>query len=115
MTIYEIEQLIVLVEKHRVEAATAAEAIIKIFDGEGVLVDINLLDLCEERGLPAEDFPTLVEELRKAGIMTNEKVIPLILSVEEVIPSIVSDKEVGGVRFSMPTDAEVEFHFHEAE
>ncbi len=34
MTTYEINQLIVLVEKHRVEAQSAAEAVVKVFDGE---------------------------------------------------------------------------------
>ena len=105
MTTYEIEQLIVLVEKHRVEAATAAEAISKVFDGESLLVDINIADLCHERGLPAEDFPTLVAELRQAGIMTDEKVIPSISNIEEV----------RGPRFTMPKDAKVEIRFHEAD
>jgi hypothetical protein len=105
MTTYEIEQLIVLIEKHRVEARTVAEAIVKLFDGDTELMDISLADLCDERGLPAEDFPALVEELRKLGIMTNETVIPSIMSVEEV----------SGVRVSIPTDAQVEIHFAKAE
>jgi hypothetical protein len=115
MTTYEIEQLIVLVAKYRVEARTAAEAVIRVFDGEGVLVDISLADLCDERGLPAEDFCALVEELQKAGIMTDEKIIPSIMSVEEVMPSIMTDEEFDGVRFTMPADAKVEIRVHEAE
>lgn len=67
MNTYEIEQLIILVTKHRVDARSPAEAIVKLFDGDSVLVASSIADLCEERGLPAADFPTLVEELRKAG------------------------------------------------
>ena len=105
MTTYEIERLVVLIETHRVEANSVAEAIVKLFDGDSIMVASRLADLCDERGLPAEDFPTLVEELRKAGIMTNESVIPSIMSFEEV----------GGVRVSIPDDAEVEIHFRYAD
>ncbi len=86
MTTFEIEQLVVLVRKHRVEATSAAEAIVKLFDGETMLVDNNaeVVDLCDERGLPVDDHPALAEELRKAGILTDQTVIPSILSIEQV-------------------------------
>ncbi len=86
MTTFEIEQLVVLVQKHRVKATSAAEAIVKLFDGEAMLVDNNaeVVDLCDERGLPVDDHAALAEELRKAGIMSDQTVIPSILSIEEV-------------------------------
>ncbi len=102
MNTYEIDQLIVLVEKHRVQAESPAEAIVKVFGRESVLVDINIMDFCHERGLPAEDYPTIAEELRKAGIMTGEAVIPSISNIEEV----------RGPRFTIPEGAEVEIRFN---
>lgn len=113
MTTFEIDQLIVLKEKHRVEARSASEAIVKVFDGESLLIDIDIADRCHERGLPVEDHPTLVAELREAGIMTDEKVIPSICGIEEVSGDQV--EQVGETRFTMPKDAEVEIRFHEAE
>ena len=46
MTTYEINQLIVLVEKHCVEAQSAAEAVVKVFDGVSLLIGIEIADLC---------------------------------------------------------------------
>jgi hypothetical protein len=83
---FEIEQLEVHVVKHRVEASTEAEAIIKLFEGQGVVVDdsLELVEICEDRGLPAEDHPMLAEALRAAGIMSDQNVIPSVRSIEEV-------------------------------
>jgi hypothetical protein len=116
MAIYEIQQLENHVKRYRVEADSKAEAIVKLFDGEAVFVDCmpELVDLCDDRGLPADDFRELAEELRKLGIMTNEPFIPSIISIEEVSGSLISIEEAG-VRFSMPADAQVDIRVHEAE
>ncbi len=87
MPVYEIEQLEVHVQKYRVEADTEAEAIVKLFDGEAEPVDngLELVEVCDDRGLPVEDHPELAEELRKAGVMSEDQtVIPSIRSIEEV-------------------------------
>jgi hypothetical protein len=88
MTVYEIEQMLVLVQKYRVEASSEAEAIIKVFDGDVEPDSIELADLCDERGLSASDYPELADQLRRAGVMTDETVIPSICGIEQVAPSL---------------------------
>ena len=86
MPTFEIEQLEVHVMKYRVEAESVAAAIIKLFEGQAVVVDdsLELVEICDDRGLPAEDLPMLAEALRAAGIMSDQNVIPSIRSIEQV-------------------------------
>jgi hypothetical protein len=86
MNVYKIGQLEVYVKTYQVEATSEAEAIVKLFDGEGVLLDteVELADLCDDRGLPADEHPALAASLRDAGIMTDQSVIPSIFSIEQV-------------------------------
>jgi isocitrate lyase len=83
---YKIEQMQVYLRTYQVQAASEAEAVIKVFDGEAGSADdsVELIDLCDERGLCAADHPDLADELRKAGIMTDQVVIPSIRSIEKV-------------------------------
>jgi hypothetical protein len=73
-------------QKFRVEADREAEAVVKFFDGEAVPVENNLelADLCDDRGLPAEQYPALAEELGEAGILSDQTVIPSVISIEKV-------------------------------
>jgi hypothetical protein len=86
MNIYKIEQLEVYVRTYHVEAASEAEAIVKLFDGEAVPLGnkVELADLCDDRGLPADEHPALAAALREAGIMTDQSVIPTIFGIEQV-------------------------------
>lgn len=86
MLTFEIEQLEVHVMKYRVEAESEEEAIVKLFEGEAVAVDdsLELVEICDDRGLPAEDHPMLAGALRAAGIMSDQNVIPSIRSIEQV-------------------------------
>ena len=82
---YEIEQYELHTMKYRVEAATEAEAIAKLFQGEGEAVDNSLeyIEVAEDFGLPADEYPDLAGALREQSIWVDA-VIPSIRSIEKV-------------------------------
>ena len=83
MPVYEIEQYEVHVQTYRVEAKSGAKAIVKLFNGEADPVDNGLeyIEVCEDLGLPAEEYRELADELRSLGENIDEHVIPSIRSV----------------------------------
>lgn len=83
---YEIEQYELHTMRYRVEAATEAEAVVKLFGGEGKAVDNSLefIEVAEDLGLPVDGHQELAEELRKADVVIGDDVIPSIRSIEEV-------------------------------
>lgn len=88
MPTFEIEQYEVHSTKYRIEADDVAQAIVKLFDGEGDPVDDSLeyIEIAYENGLWADDHRKLAEDLRSHG-----------LPVEEVIPSIRSISRLDGL------------------
>lgn len=84
MPIYEIEQYEIHVMKYRIEAQSEAQAIAKLFRGYALPVDGSLeyVEVSEDRGLPAEEHPHLVEELQALEIAVDD-VIPSIRSIAE--------------------------------
>ena len=82
---YEIAQYELHTEKYRVKAASKAEAIAKLFDGEGELVGDSLeyVEVAEDFGLPADEYPDLAKALRQQNIWVDA-VIPSICSIEKV-------------------------------
>jgi hypothetical protein len=85
MRTYEIEQYELHAMKHRVEAASEAEAIRKLFDGEAEPVEQSqdFVEVAEDFGLPAEEHRELADALRNQGISVDE-VIPSIRSIQKV-------------------------------
>ena len=85
MPTYEIEQYETHAMRYRIDAANQAEAIANLFRGYALPVDDSLeyVEVCEDRGLPAEEPPRLVEELQASEIAVDD-VIPSIRSIAEV-------------------------------
>ena len=86
MPLYEIEQYEVHAQTYRIKANSEAEAIKKLFDGEADSVDggLDYIEICEDLGLPAEEYRQLADELRKLGVSVGEHVIPSIRSIKQV-------------------------------
>lgn len=86
MPVYEIEQYEIHTQKYQIEAATEAEAIAMLLNGEGEAMDDRLeyIEVAEDIGLPVEEHPELVAELGVLGIRVGEHVIPSIRGIEEV-------------------------------
>ncbi len=84
MPTYEIEQYEIHTMKYRVEANSEAEAIKKLFDGDGEAVDNSLeyIEVAEDFGLPVDVNRELADDLQKLGVSVGEHVIPSISSVE---------------------------------
>lgn len=84
MRTYEIEQYELHAMKYRVEAASEAEAIAKLFAGEADPVEQSqdMIEVADDYGLPVEEHRKLANALRKLGI-TVKKVIPSIRSIEK--------------------------------
>jgi len=72
--------------KYRVEAATEADAIAKLFQGEAepVCQSQEFIEIAEDFGLPAEEYRDLAEALRALGVSVDDAVIPSIRSIERV-------------------------------
>jgi hypothetical protein len=79
---YEIEQYELHIQTHEVEADNEAEAIAKLFKGKAEPLDDTLeyVEVCEDRGLPADEHPRLVEQVRALDIAVDD-VIPNIRNV----------------------------------
>lgn len=86
MPTYEVEQYELHAMKYRVEAATEAEAVAKLFQGEAepVCQSQDFIEIAEDFGLPADDYRDLAKALRALGVSVNGAVIPSIRSVERI-------------------------------
>jgi hypothetical protein len=86
MPTYEIEQYELHCSKFRIEAESPADAIARLFEGEGDPVDHSLeyIEIVEDYGMPVEEFPELAQELEHRGVLTDEDFIPSIRSIIEV-------------------------------
>ncbi len=86
MPTYEVEQYELHMIKYRVEASNEAEAIARVFRGEAEPVDQSqeFVEVAEDFGLPAEEYPELADALRALGVSVPDAVIPSIRSVEQV-------------------------------
>ena len=87
---YRIEQYEVHGQQYRVEADNVADAITKLLDGEADPVDDSLeyIEICEDRGLPADEHRELADQLRSLGVPVDDHVIPSIRTVVQVEESL---------------------------
>ena len=83
--LYEITQYEIHTSKYRVQADSEADAVVKVLDGEGHYVDDSLeyAEVAEDYGLPADEYPEIVDALREDGYGIDD-IIPSIRSVEEI-------------------------------
>jgi hypothetical protein len=86
MAVFEIEQYEVFAQKHRVKAKNEAEAIKWLLEGHAQPVDngLDCIEVCEDLGLPVDEYPLLAEELLALGVTVGDSVIPSIRSIEQV-------------------------------
>ena len=87
---YRIEQYEIHGQQYRVEADNVADAICKLLDGEADPVDDSLeyIEICEDRGLPADEHRELADQLRSLGVPVDDHVIPSIRTVVQVEGSL---------------------------
>jgi hypothetical protein len=83
---FRIEQYELHVLKYEIEAATEAEAIVKLLDGEAEPVDgsLEFVEVAEDFGLPVDENRQLAEELSALGVPVGDHIIPSIRNIEEV-------------------------------
>jgi len=86
MPTFEIEQYELHCMKYRVEAASEAEAIKRLFDGEAEPVEQSqdYIEVADDFGLPTDEYRELADELRALGVPVGEAVIPSIRNIERV-------------------------------
>jgi hypothetical protein len=84
MAFFTIEQYEVWSQKRLVEAENAAEAVQKVLDGAGDMLDNELeyIETCESMGLPVAQNERLADHLKQLGVVVTD-VIPSIRSIEE--------------------------------
>lgn len=83
---FRIEQYEIHTVKFVVSAKNKAEAIAKVFGGEATPLDDSdeLIEVCEDLGMPVDLHRSMAKQLRKLGISVGDDVIPSIRSVEKV-------------------------------
>jgi hypothetical protein len=82
--VYEVETYELHAQKHRVEAASEAEAIDKVWSGDSELVgDTVYIESPEDYGLPADEYPDVVTDLFDLGENVDD-IIPGIRSIQQV-------------------------------
>ena len=86
MPTFEIEQYELHTMKYRVEASSEAEAVKKLFDGDGEAVDngLDYIEVADDFGLPVDVNRELADALRELGVPVDEHIIPSIRAIEEV-------------------------------
>ena len=86
MPTFELEQFELHTSRYRVEANSEAEAVTKLFNSEAEPVDgsLTFIEVIDDLGLPAEDCPELVQELRKLGVTGIDDVIPSVRSIDKI-------------------------------
>jgi len=86
MPVFEIEQYEIHSMTYRVEADDAADAIVKLLDGEADQVDNSqeYIELADERGLLIADHPELADKLRTLGVPVDDRIIPSIRCVSVI-------------------------------
>ncbi len=86
MPIFEIEQYEVHAMKYRVQADSEAEAIAKLLDGKAEAVEGSLeyIEICEDLGLPTDEYQEVTDELRALDVSVDEAIIPSIRSIMEI-------------------------------
>ena len=80
---FKVEQFEIHIQGYEVEADSEAQAIAMLFNGEAEPVDGSLeyVEVCEDRGLPADEHRELSDQLRAMGVTVDDVVIPSIRSV----------------------------------
>ena len=86
MPTYIVEQFELHAASYRVEAGSEAEAIGKLFAGQAEPVDGSqvFIQVEDDYGLPADDYPDLVRELNKLNVTGIDDVIPSIRSIDKI-------------------------------
>jgi len=88
MPIYELEQYELHVMKYRVTADDEADAIAKLFRGEGEPVEdsLDFVEVANDLGLSLTESPDLACRLFERGIIDgNDQIVPSIRSVRQVM------------------------------
>lgn len=82
---FEIEQYELHVATYEIEARSAAEAIQKMFNGDGdALSGLEFIGTCNEVGIAATDASDLAAELRERGVEVTGAIIPSIRAVRQI-------------------------------
>jgi hypothetical protein len=86
MPTYEVEQFELHCMRYRVEADSEAQAIAKLFAGEGEPVDQSqeFIEVANDYGLPTDEYRELAEALLLLGVPVEDSMIPSIRSIDEV-------------------------------
>ena len=86
MPTFEIEQYELHAQTYRIDAATEAEAIKRLLDGEADAVDngLDYIEIADDFGLPVDEHRELTEGLKALDIPVGEHIIPSIRSIQQV-------------------------------
>ena len=86
MPLYEVEQYEVWTTKYRIEANSAAEAALMVFDGKGEGVDnsMDYVEACNAHGIDVLQDSEFCEAFVALGGELDDDRIPSIRSVEEI-------------------------------
>jgi len=85
MPIYDIDQYELHVLTHRIEADSEADAVIKLFQGEGEAVSFVFIGIANDHGMSLSENEALWDQLYDRGVIkSDDHIIPSIRSITEV-------------------------------
>jgi hypothetical protein len=85
MPVFEIGQYELHVLTHRIEADDEAQAIAKLYQGEGEAVSFEFVGIANDFGMPVNEDRDLADQLFERGIITSDDtIVPSIRSIRQV-------------------------------
>jgi hypothetical protein len=94
MPTYEIDQYELHVLRHRIEADSEADAVVKLLQGEGEPISFEFVGIANDYGTSLSENPDLTSELFDRGVIdSNDLIIPSIRSVS-VVRDEVADSNI---------------------
>jgi hypothetical protein len=85
MPVFEIGQYELHVLTHRIEADDEAQAIAKLYQGEGEAVSFEFVGIANDYGMNLSENQALADQLFDRGLIhSSDEVIPSIRSIRQV-------------------------------
>jgi hypothetical protein len=85
MPLYEIDQYEIHVLRHKIQADNEADAITKLFQGEGEATSFIFVGIANDYGMPVDDHRDLADQLFDRGVIDgNDEIIPSIRDIRQV-------------------------------
>jgi hypothetical protein len=86
MPLYDVQQYELHILTRQVEADDPADAVARVFAGEGEVNNFEFSGIADDRGMPIDEDRDLADQLLDLGVIkADDQIIPSIRSVKQVV------------------------------